>query len=259
MTGTGVARAWQALILLVVLSASPTQATQSDAVASAAFATAAVGLVDPVRVEGANRRLAEAATAFGRETSLVDLLRAVSPAPLESDAAGLADDYRAALVVAAFYINRWPLEWIVPDGRGWPTAPARRVTLNGRRDHARHFLISAAIAAAAGSPFADVVGLYKELQDSRSGSGFSFPDVAANRAGQRFGTLATESAASARQLAARVRGPLTDADLVPNTAGLPDNLSETEFRRRYGTTTSAAFNRVVDDIDRRIRALPLYR
>lgn len=259
MSGTGATRAWQALILMAVLSPYPTHATQSDRATAAASTPAAARLVDPLRLEGAHRRLAEAASSFGREPSLVELLRAVSPVATASEAPGLVDDHRASLVIAAFYINGWPIRSIVPDARRWPIVPSRRVTLNGRRDQARHFVISAAIAAAAGSAFSDVVGLYKELQDSRSGSGFSFTDMAANRAGQRFGTLATESPASARQLAARLRGPLADADVVPDTAGLPDGLTEAEFRRRYDTTTSTAFKRVVDDIDRRIRALPLYR
>ncbi len=257
--GLGVTRAWQALILMAVLSSYPTHASQSDGGAATSSASAAARPAGPLRLEGAHRRLAAAAAAFGREASLVDLLRVVLPVAAESEAAGPADDHRASLVIAAFYINDWPITWIAPDARGWPIVPPRRVTLNGRRDQARHFVTSAAMAAAAGSAFSDVVGLYKELQDSRGGSGFSFTDMAANRAGQRFGTLATASPGSARQLAARLRGPFTDADLVPDMAGLPDALTEAEFRRRYDTTASPAFKRVVDDIDRRIRALPIYR
>ena len=33
----------------------------------------------------------------------------------------------------------------------------------------------------------DAIGVYKEVRDSRGGSGFSFNDMAANRAGTRFG------------------------------------------------------------------------
>lgn len=46
------------------------------------------------------------------------------------------------------------------------------------------------LAAYAGTPLADVVGLFKEMEDSRGGSGLSFNDIAADRAGTRMGELA---------------------------------------------------------------------
>ena len=65
------------------------------------------------------------------------------------------------------------------------------VTLQQRWDYPLHFLISALVAAEAGTPLADAVGLWKELTDARrGGSGFSFEDLAADRAGTRFGELA---------------------------------------------------------------------
>ena len=47
----------------------------------------------------------------------------------------------------------------------------------------------------------DVIGLYKEIEDSRGGSGFSFNDIAADRAGTRFGEKAVASEDSARGIA----------------------------------------------------------
>ena len=46
--------------------------------------------------------------------------------------------------------------------------------LNRRDDFPKHFIISAALAAHAGTPLSDAVGVYKEIADSRGGSGFSF-------------------------------------------------------------------------------------
>ena len=54
--------------------------------------------------------------------------------------------------------------------------------LAGRQDLAKHFAISAAISAHSGAPLADAIGLYKELEDARGGSGFSFDDLAAEPA-----------------------------------------------------------------------------
>jgi uncharacterized protein YfiM (DUF2279 family) len=61
--------------------------------------------------------------------------------------------------------------------------------LLGRYDSAQHFVISAALAAWAGEPAANAIGVYKEIDDSRRGSGFSFADLAADRAGTRFGEV----------------------------------------------------------------------
>jgi len=90
---------------------------------------------------------------------------------------------------------------------------------------AQHFLISAGIAAAGGSRLADAVGLFKELDDSRSGSGFSFTDLAADRAGVRFAESATGPNA------ARLQGLLADKAeeslFMPRVRDLPEFMPKT--------------------------------
>jgi hypothetical protein len=44
-----------------------------------------------------------------------------------------------------------------------------------------------------------MIGLFKEMTDARSGSGFSFNDMAANRAGTRLGALAVGDPAKLQQ------------------------------------------------------------
>lgn len=176
-----------------------------------------------------------------------------------SPAEALALERRAALVVAAFHVNGKGLAAVVPAAAEWPAPPPRRVRLGGRADLAQHFIVSAALAAAAGTPLADAVGLYKETEDARGGSGFSFADLAADRAGTRFGALAVGPAAAQQQLQRRLAAGLTDQDLLPAVRDLPEMLQESEFKRRYGSTETAVYKRMVQDIDRRIAALALYR
>ena len=75
-------------------------------------------------------------------------------------------------------------------------------------DSARQILIagvvgtlSAAIAAAGGGVLADTIGVFKELDDSRGGSGFSFIDLLADRdvdpSGLNLGHCPTSSATEA--------------------------------------------------------------
>jgi hypothetical protein len=166
---------------------------------------------------------------------------------------------RAAIVVVAFYVNGKGLAAIVPGAKDWPVAVTRTVTLNGRTDFPQHFTISAALAAHAGTPLSDAIGLYKEVDDSRHGSGFSFNDIAADRAGTTFGELATRSAASARQVQRRFAAGVRESDLMPNAADLPEFMPEAEFKRRFGGIGAPAYQRMMQDIERRVAACPLYR
>jgi hypothetical protein len=119
-----------------------------------------------------------------------------------------------------------------------------------------HYLISAALAAEAGGPFADAVGVFKEVLDARGASGFSFNDLAADRAGTRFGLLARRSPALVQ---ARLAAELRDEDLLPDIRDLPESLRPAEFTARYGAIGSPAYQRLLADIEARLDRLPLYR
>jgi hypothetical protein len=83
----------------------------------------------------------------------------------------------------------------------------------------------------------------------RGGSGFSFNDFAANRAG-------TRSASSHRDpTRLRTGAGLTESDFMPDVADLAEFLSEAELHARYGGVGGAAYKRVLADIEARIDAL----
>ncbi|MEO6624422.1 MAG: hypothetical protein ABIN37_06280 [Burkholderiaceae bacterium] len=199
---------------------------------------------------------AAARTRIPMEQLLTALMQLAAQRAGASDAVA---ENRAALIVLAFYINGKGLAALVPSARDWPTPPARTITLGGRTDFPQHFSISAALAATAGSPLSDAVGIYKEVDDSRVGSGFSFNDIAADRAGTRFGDLATSSVAGAAKLHKKAVSGLTETDLLPAWRDLPEFMTEAEFKRRFGGIGQPAYVRMTTDIERRIAALPLYR
>lgn len=189
--------------------------------------------------------------------SLADLLSplfqlaAKRSASLEAPA-----EHRAALIAVALYVNGKDPARMIPEAREWQRPAWRRFQLSGRRDLAQHFTMSAAIAAAAG-PIAHVIGLLKEIEDARRGGGFSFSDLAADRAGTTFAQRATASE-SARRLQARVAGGISDADIMPPVDGLPPDVSDRELARRYRSGNEAAFRAVLTEIDRRIAALAIF-
>lgn len=220
-------------------------------------------LVPPAEVERLRvhqARLGETVAHAGAVGSLPleALVRPLLKLAAERSAHGdAALENRAALMVMAFYINGKGLGAVIPAARDWPRPAARKVTLGGRHDFAQHFSISAAIAAAAGSPLADAIGLYKEVEDSRGGSGFSFNDIAADRSGTRFGELAVRPAGAAR--VQKAGASLVESDILPEVKDLPEFMQEAEFKRRFGAIGAPAYRKMVADIEQRIAALPLYR
>jgi len=163
---------------------------------------------------------------------------------------------RAALLVLAAHVSGNSLSQLLPEARSWPRPRRVKLSLHGRHDSAQHFVVSAAFAAWAGEPAADAVGLDKEMRDARSGSGFSFADLAADRAGIRFGELVV---ARSPRLQAALQRPLSDGDLAPSLAGLPEGLSAAEFERRFVAPESASYRQMTAEIERRLSAMSLYR
>lgn len=139
-----------------------------------------------------------------------------------------------------------------------PGEPAPTVKLAGRLDLAKHFTLSAALATTLDPRFTRAMGEWKELDDSLpGGSGFSFVDLTADRAGLHLARAALDpatAAAVADRLAAA-----EDGELFPSAARrLAEGLSETEFRSSYGGLDAAAYAAAVRRADRLLARLPLY-
>ena len=80
-----------------------------------------------------------------------------------------------------------------------------------------------------------IVGITKELMDAtEGGSGFSFVDLMADRAGNLFTAAATRNAASARAMQRRIRNGVRMAEFFPDIGGLPEGISRDDFHTTYG-------------------------
>ena len=193
----------------------------------------------------------------GATVSLTDLLPPLMALAAERSVGGDAvAENQAAIVVLTMHVLGKPLALVEPEAAGWAKAVPRVVTLANRDDFPKHFMVSAAISALAGTALADAVGLYKEIEDSRGGSGFSFNDMAADRAGTRFGELAV-AVAGATTLQARVAAGLRESDILPATADLPEFMPEAEFKARFGGVDGPGYRTMMETIERRVAALPL--
>jgi hypothetical protein len=171
-----------------------------------------------------------------------------------NDADSASRENRAALVALAFMAYGPGLSPLLDPAHLGPRLPPLRIALAGRPDTPQHYLISAALAAERGGPLADAIGLYKEVADSRGGSGFSFNDLAADRAGTRLGLQAVRNP---QALQARLAAGVQEGDLLPDVSDLPEALSEAEFKRRYGGVGAPAYLALTREIEARLDRLPL--
>ncbi|WP_321494476.1 hypothetical protein [uncultured Desulfobacter sp.] len=134
-----------------------------------------------------------------------------------------------------------------------------RFTLNGRHDLPKHFLISAGLTVSAGSKLSNFAGLSKEVDDSDKGSGFSFADLAADRAGVKLAELAIESATQASRLQQKMAAVKSESDFMPVIDNLPEGIMELEFKRQYKDLDSKAYAMINDEISRRIDECSAYK
>jgi hypothetical protein len=168
---------------------------------------------------------------------------------------------RAAILAASLFAKGADLSLVLGKDAAMALRPKikpRQVTLSGRHDLTLHFLSSAALALTVGPEQAHRVGLEKELSDSRGGSGFSFVDLAANRAGIQLALTATAFPEEAQMIQIRMGRIKKDTDIMPVTTGLPEGLSESKFIRLFENTESKKFLRISKAIDERIVRCPVY-
>lgn len=207
-----------------------------------------------------------AALRAGERDSLAGMLRSVFELATSRRDADPDGDHegenRAALLALGLYAAQRDLTEILGEavaGESQVPRPRMTLTLNGRKDLAQHFLISAALAASANPALADAFGLYKEVEDSEGGSGFSFSDLAADRAGVRLAEQATaKGPARALEIQSRLASLAGEGDFMPSVDALPDNLSAPAFEQQFQDRDSEAYKLLEAEIARRIDACPVY-
>jgi hypothetical protein len=205
-------------------------------------------------IEGSGRRR----TSMSLAQLLTPMLKLAQQRSMEGDP---AKENRAAIIALAFFANDRPMSTLIPDAASWPSPVPLEVTLYGRDDLAKHFLVSAALAVEGGSALSSAIGVNKEIDDARrierDREGFSFHDLVADKAGTRFGALAIHSPQKVQRGFA-VAG-VKESDFMPAFDDLAENLSSADLTKRYGGVGGAGYRNVVADIDARVARAPLLR
>lgn len=136
--------------------------------------------------------------------------------------------------------------------------PIPKLTLAGREDLAKHFIYSAALKILSDKGLSFSIGEAKELIDASSGgSGFSFADLTADRAGIRFAEVISAHADTAQLIQEIAASGIQERDIFPPLHGLPEGLSELSFETLYSGIDSKKYKAMLEDIDKRLDACNL--
>lgn len=186
--------------------------------------------------------------------SLSDVLQSLFQlAQQRSTAVNAIVENRLAIFVANRYVNN------TPSSHNKQSAPKYPVYLYKRSDMAQHFMWSATLSALGGSQLAQLIGVEKELNDAKTGSGFSFIDLAADRAGIRFGEQATSNPEKAMKIQQHMANIKHYQAFMPNVKDLPERLNSAAFKAQYQSIYSHKYQAMLQEIDRRIAASELYQ
>ncbi|TVS10954.1 MAG: hypothetical protein EA424_24470 [Planctomycetaceae bacterium] len=128
-----------------------------------------------------------------------------------------------------------------------------RATVRGRADWVRHYAVSAALAIWSSENASDAAGLLKEELDAGpGGSGFSFSDLLANRAGTTLAMAATADPDSARRIQEFLAGPWHLDQVFPEAADLPEGFSDAQIEEYFGGIGGARYQQMIDEIEARV-------
>ncbi|MBL6999626.1 MAG: hypothetical protein ISR73_07175 [Gammaproteobacteria bacterium] len=178
-----------------------------------------------------------------------------------ADPAAAARQNESALIALGLLLGDRQLVRALQNVVNIPTGSRKKINvkLAGRKDLKLHFLYSSIIQILTNRGISLSLGEIKEISDmDRGGSGFSFVDIAADRVGLHFASIAIDPAGGALLLQNQLKTARSEASFFPDISLLAENLTQREFAQAYQNTESAAYFLVIDEIDRRIHALPLY-
>ncbi len=194
-----------------------------------------------------------------RSISLTQLIAPLFKSALEKPGNPEKENQAIFLTLSSYLLTALDLaDLLNSSDQAYPPVRKLRVTLDSRDDLPRHLIASAAIASLTDDKLANFLSILKEVEDSRSNSGFSFTDITANLIGTRMGVLATRDQSSALELQKLFSEVTSERDYFPDL-GPPDGISESEFQDKYGNRTSPAYIQKLSEIESSIAALNFFQ
>ncbi len=173
----------------------------------------------------------------------------------------LVDNYTAGIIALAKVCGARDFALVIggiafDDSARETDADCGALTFNERIDSRRHFTTAAALQAASNRGFSVSVGEFKELNDSLGG-GFDFTDISANNSGIRLSdAIMSGTIADLKTLREKL---LQENDVIIRYDGIPQIMSEEEFRSQFDDIDSPAYQEMIGLIESRIDQLAIYQ
>ena len=180
-----------------------------------------------------------------------------------ADGASPVLENRAALIALGILFGHRRIASVVAElqNETLPSLPrSQHPRIEQRVDLAQHFFTSAGLTVLTTQAVGIDIGRLKEELDAsnRGGSGFSFADLAADHAGVRLAEAATAGMREAFAVQEALANLAQPDEVVPQLLDLPEGLSLSVFEERFGGVDGERYQELVDLIERRIGALPVY-
>jgi hypothetical protein len=175
------------------------------------------------------------------------------------------EENRAAVMALAIYLGSTRFEpfvgEVITEELAHCNGYSRNTQVAERTDLRLHFIYSAALKVLGDSGISFAIGEFKEMMDSgKDGSGFSFVDLAADRAGIHFAEAALDGdKGGARRLQSIALELVDESTFFPQIDDLPEGISQKQFDTHYGGIDGPLYAEYVKEIDRRLSRLPLYK
>jgi len=174
---------------------------------------------------------------------------------------------KMALTALALYFGADEFEVMVGDIQSFTDKQKKRrrylqahTKLLGRVDLQKHFVYSIALQLFASLNASDAMGEMKEFLDSnKGGSGFSFADLQADRAGARLAMLSTISEESALKTQQLVTIDMLENQIMPSIINLPEGVNRQLFEQRYQGVNAVEYKTMLTLIDNRLSQLAIYQ
>lgn len=174
---------------------------------------------------------------------------------------------KAALTALVLYFGTDEFELLIGDISNYSSKQTlqrlrlqRSVTLRNRVDIQKHFIYSIALQLFGSSNASDAIGELKEFLDSnKGGSGFSFADLMADRAGTRLAMISTHSNKSALLVQAHLAQITSESAIIPTLAKLPEGITQQAFKKSYQNIHSKNYMAMLNHINKQLLQIPLYR
>lgn len=178
-----------------------------------------------------------------------------------------AVENKAALTALVLYFGTNKFELLIGNVSHYSSKQAiqrqrlqRSVALRNRVDIQKHFIYSMALQLFGSSNASDAIGELKEFLDSnKGGSGFSFADLMADRAGTRLAMISTQSNKSALLVQARLAQTTNESAIIPTLAKLPEGITQQAFKKYYQDIQSKNYIAMLNHIDEQLLQIPLYQ